>query len=175
MNRIIHLESAPQGITAPATDGESAVVQVSDPTSRRLPNYKSLAYDTKARFNSFWHQISEVVGTDPDSVLEVGVGSGFTSNYLRRMGISITSLDIDPSLDPDMVASVLDLPYPDGTFDTVTCFEVLEHLPFEHFKRALSELYRVARSTVILSLPDSSRVYRVALRIPAIHRFRWLI
>ena len=44
-----------------------------------------------------------------------------------------------------VAGSVVDLPFPDRSFDVVGCFEVLEHLPGDLPRRALSELARVAR------------------------------
>ena len=52
-----------------------------------------------------------------------------------------------------VAGSVVDLPFPDRSFDVVGCFEVLEHLPGDLPRRALSELARVARQAVVLSVP----------------------
>ena len=52
-----------------------------------------------------------------------------------------------------VVGSIVDLPFPDRSFDVVGCFEVLEHLPGDLPRRALSELARVARRAVVLSVP----------------------
>jgi len=73
--------------------------------------YYSVAYDTKERIISFWHQISEVLRLNPIDVLEIGCGNKFTSEYLRKQGIKITTVDVDESLEPDVCASVMDLPF----------------------------------------------------------------
>lgn len=44
------------------------------------------------------------------------------------------------------------LPFADACFDTVSCFETLEHLPDPG--RGLEEIRRVAHSSVILSVPN---------------------
>lgn len=49
---------------------------------------------------------------------------------------------------PDVVASALDLPFDDESFDTVTSTEVLEHVPEP--LRALKEMHRVLRQDGIL-------------------------
>ncbi|MCK5766961.1 MAG: methyltransferase domain-containing protein, partial [Candidatus Atribacteria bacterium] len=70
------------------------------------------------------------------------------------------ALDFDPNLNPDRVGSVLNIPFEDNFFEVVACYEVLEHLPFENFNKAISEIFRVSKSWAILSLPDVSRAYR---------------
>jgi SAM-dependent methyltransferase len=129
-------------------------------------HYVEESYDKKCRFVSYWHQIDEVRKTNPVSVLEIGVGNGLVRDYLKRLGMNVTTLDIDQRLHPDLIGSVLEIPVPDDTFDTVTCFQVLEHLPFEDFVSAARELVRVSRKHVLLSLPDVHRVFTVHGRVP---------
>ena len=128
--------------------------------------YANLGYDTKRRFASYWHQLDEIFKTDPKTVVEVGVGSGFTSTYLQRKGIQYTGIAIDARLNPTITASVLDIPLEDNLFDVAACFEVLEHLPFEDFTPALRELARISRGPVIISVPDATRACRIQLRLP---------
>lgn len=138
-------------------------------------HYFNKSYDTKERFISYWHQVNEIVSLEPDSVLEIGIGSGFVSKYLRERGINITTLDFDPSLNPNKVGSVLDIPFEDNFFEVVACYEVLEHLPFENFNKALAEIYRVSKSYAVLSLPDMNRVYHVYVHIPKVGVLKKLI
>lgn len=114
-------------------------------------------------------------GWNADSVLEIGIGSGFVSKYLKEKGVNITTLNFDPSLNPDRVGSVLDIPFEDNSFKVVACYEVLEHLPFENFKKALAAIFRVSKSYAILSLPDVNRVYRVYVHFPKVGVFKKLI
>ena len=82
----------------------------------------------------------------------------------ERRAWSVTTLDFDESLHPDIVASVTDMPLADGSYDVVACFEVLEHIPWELFPRALAEIHRVCRAKAIISLPDRRGYFR--LNIP---------
>jgi ubiquinone/menaquinone biosynthesis C-methylase UbiE len=50
------------------------------------------------------------------------------------------------------VARVQNLPHADNSFDTVTAFEVLEHI--DDVSAALGELRRVAKHNVILTVPN---------------------
>lgn len=138
-------------------------------------HYFGKSYDSKARFCSYWHQINEIISLYPDSVLEVGIGNGFVSNYLKRRQINVVTIDIAKRLNPDVIGSVLCLPFADNSFEVVACFEVLEHLPYEDFSLALSELNRVSSSHVVLSLPDLSSVYRIYIHIPKLRELRFLI
>ena len=138
-------------------------------------HYYRPGYDTKGRFGSYWHQINELAGTKAASMLEVGKGNGFISHYLRARGFNIQTLDIDPALQPTAVGSVLDIPFRDGAFEAVACYEVLEHLPFQYFSQGLAELCRVSSRMVLMSLPDNSRVYKVSARLPGIKEFKRLI
>ena len=140
------------------------------------PNhYFNKSYDTKERFISYWHQINEIIKLNPKTVLEIGIGNGFVSKYLKERKVNILTIDIDKRLNPDVVGSVLNMPFSEELFDIVACYEVLEHLPFENFSKALFEIFRVSKSYAILSLPDASRVYRVYLQIPKIGIFKRLI
>lgn len=95
-------------------------------------------------------------------VLEVGCGEG---NQLRRLrealpDATVIGLDVPDAtlaghwseLDSSTTAgSAYALPFPDDMFDVVCALEVLEHL--EEPDVALAELARVARGTVIVSVP----------------------
>ena len=46
-------------------------------------DYSSRAYNTKERVCSFWHQVDETFELGASTVLEVGPGAGFVTNWLR--------------------------------------------------------------------------------------------
>lgn len=54
-------------------------------------------------------------------------------------------VDSDPAVDPDVVADVRDLPYPDGSVEEVFAGHVLEHLDWDEGQAALAEWRRVLR------------------------------
>jgi SAM-dependent methyltransferase len=98
------------------------------------------------------------------SVLEVGCGEGFSSEVLRQVVQNGRFFALDVSIGALQVArdrvagiewvggSAQDLPFADGSFDTVVCLEVLEHL--DDPARALAELARLARASLVLSVPN---------------------
>ncbi|TAK87016.1 MAG: class I SAM-dependent methyltransferase [Aquabacterium sp.] len=135
------------------------------------------SYEQKGRFASYWHQIDEITRLDPRSCLEIGVGTRFVATYLRlrRPQMQLSTLDINPELQPDLVGSVLDIPCEDQAFDVSSCCQVLEHLPFDDFLPALRELKRVTRSKLVLSLPDLRRRYPLLVKIPKLPEVRVLL
>lgn len=137
--------------------------------------YSRTAYESKKWFCSYWHQIDEISSVEPKSVLEIGIGSGFTSRYLREKGVNITTLDIVCSLKPHIVGSVLEIPFADEVFDVVSCYEVLEHLPYSDFMQALREIHRVSQKRVALSLPDVTTIYRLIIELPRFKPIKTMI
>ncbi len=124
------------------------------------------SYVSKYRYNSYWHQLDETLKSRPKTVLEIGVGSSVTSSYLKHLGIDVITLDLEFELKPTICASVIDLPIASKSIDTVVCCQVLEHLPFDLFEKCLTELYRVCKNTLVLSLPDKTPGISIILRIP---------
>lgn len=111
-------------------------------------------YDTLNRFIGYYHQTNSVVNLkDIKSVLEVGIGNKTVYSYLKNFGYNVTSCDFDKSLKPDVINDVRNLSFKDNKFDAVVCFEVLEHLPLKDLPKALSELHRVSKKYVIISVP----------------------
>jgi len=135
--------------------------------------YYGPGYINPARFASYSRQISEILKLEPQSVLEIGIGNGIVSYMLKKAGLDVTTLDFDESLEPDIVASVTDMPLPDNAFDVVACYEVLEHLPFEMFQPALKQIHRVTKRYAVISLPDCGRFYKIEFCLPKIGRRRF--
>lgn len=131
-------------------------------------HYLEKSYDTKERFCSYWHQIDEIVSLEKGKVLYIGIGNGFVPKYLKDRMVEIVVLDHDENLRPDIVASVLNIPFGNDHFSVVACCQVLEHLPYEDFSRALSEIHRITQDYAIISLPDVTTVYRIDLELPRI-------
>jgi ubiquinone/menaquinone biosynthesis C-methylase UbiE len=100
-----------------------------------------------------------------ESLLDVGGGEGYKAALIRRIyGVDVKSCDI--SLEAckraekifqisSNTADIHHLPYPDNSFDIVLCSETLEHVT--DWKKALDELIRVSKKSVILTLPKQSR------------------
>lgn len=131
-------------------------------------------YDNHDRWISYWQQIENVLSLQPKKVLEIGIGNKTVANYLREYGIEVTTLDIDGSLKPDVVASVEKIPLADNSFDVVLAAEILEHLPFEKFVQALSEIKRVTQQHAVVSLPHWGWTFYLVLKMPLIRKIQMM-
>jgi len=96
------------------------------------------------------------------SLLDVSTGRGETLDMAEKLGFSrVSGTEVVPDLVGGRVvfAYAHELPFDDGSFDWVTCFDVLEHLTEPDIKPALSEMWRVARLGVIVSASERSSVF----------------
>lgn len=99
-------------------------------------------------------------------LLDYGCGQGAYVNYFNSEGIKCIGVDLFEYPSWETISSKLgvgkdsiflrirdaELPFNDNEFDVVFSFEVLEHCPDP--EKTLRELKRVAKSSIILSVPD---------------------
>ncbi|OHB63956.1 MAG: hypothetical protein A2Y77_10130 [Planctomycetes bacterium RBG_13_62_9] len=120
-----------------------------------------LALDT---FMTIWSaQLSQTSGA-AISVLEVACGSANDYRFLPRCGLApflnYTGIDIAarnianakrhyPNVD-FRVQSILTTAFPDASYDSLYCHDLIEHLSLAAVERALEEMFRIARNDVIL-------------------------
>ena len=106
------------------------------------------------------------------SVLDVGGGHGQLAVPLCQDGWRVTVLGSDDScrhrvqavVDAGacrfVVGNVLNLPFPDNSFDVVLCFRLLTHC--ERWPELVRELCRVARQCVIVDYPTGQSLNAIA-------------
>jgi SAM-dependent methyltransferase len=104
---------------------------------------------------------------DVARTLDVGCATGFVVEALRELAIDAEGVDVSrwavqhPALGARGhigYGDLLDrLPFPDDSFDLVSAFETLEHLPPGSVPRALAELHRVTRGYVVATIPSFGR------------------
>jgi SAM-dependent methyltransferase len=111
-------------------------------------------------------------------VLDAGCGSGRTMEDLRDYG-QVSGIELDPGAaevarsrgcgEVD-VGSLEALPWADGTFDLITCLDVIEHIPDEHL--ALAGLRRVCKpgGWLLLTVPAYQALW--SLHDEANHHYR---
>lgn len=112
-------------------------------------------YISRQRILTYWYQIKEVLDLHPERMLEIGVGTGLVTAFLRAQGVEVRTLDLNPELNPDHHGSVAELEavFTGGDFPLILCARVLHHLPFEDFGRAVDQLAHVTSRDLVLTLP----------------------
>ena len=113
-------------------------------------HYFESSYDSKERFVSYWNQTSELIKLRCNKYLEIGIGNSLVSDYLKKRNYCITTMEFDPTLNPNVIGSIEKLPFANESFDAVACFEVLEHFPYEQTHPILKEIYRVTKKICCL-------------------------
>jgi len=105
-----------------------------------------------------------------DSVLDVGFGLGYGLRIMSAKAGRLTGIEVDrralaqarknlhiPGLVELSHYDGYSIPYPDNSFDVVTCIDVLEHVP--DYRRFLKDLCRVAKRSVVISTPNRRPEY----------------
>lgn len=95
----------------------------------------------------------------PVATLDVGCAKGYLVKSLCDLGIDASGIDpseyavsqvppeISDKIQPGMAQSI---PFDNDTFDVVTCFDVMEHIPVQQVPKVLKELLRVSKQWVVL-------------------------
>jgi SAM-dependent methyltransferase len=95
---------------------------------------------------------SDLIPKDTKSVLDVGCRDAILKQYLPKT-LSYTGADIFPGPGVDYICNLeKGLPFEDGTYDTVTALDVLEHT--DDIWHSFEELVRVARKHVVIVFPN---------------------
>ena len=97
------------------------------------------------------------------SVLDVGCGAGYTLpafllHNKRVQGIEVCDYLLRTTLRTYVVASLVkkgriqEIPHPESSFDLVYCTEVMEHIPECDIHQSISELVRVSKKYILLTI-----------------------
>jgi len=112
-----------------------------------------------------------------ETMIEIGVGSGFTANYCRSKGFRVKTLDIDSEKTPDILANVVEYEFKEK-YDYLMAFEILEHIPFTEFQKIIEKIPSFVNKYAFISLPrNERRLIDVQVRFPIIKkiRFGWTV
>ncbi len=122
------------------------------------------AYMSDERWSSYFRQIDEVREIEKAekkdlNVLVIGVGDGLIPQLIKFFcHCRVITFDYDRELQPDIVGDIFDLSkYVTKCFDVILCCQVLEHIPYIEFQKALEEIWTCLEDggKCIISLPDS--------------------
>jgi SAM-dependent methyltransferase len=141
------------------------------PTGNSYDKYASKNPIEQRLMGGFFNCLDALLpATAPTSILEVGLGEGEVSERIGRrypdarlVGIDLPDKELAAAWQmkglAGAFADIARLPFPDDAFDLVLAIEVLEHVPDP--AGALSELARVARGSLVLSVPREP-IWRIA-------------
>lgn len=100
-----------------------------------------------------------LIPADVRTILDVGCGNGAFLNSLpdkyQTIGLDSSREALKHVRTKAIHGDIASLPFESASFDLVTCLEVLEHLPLTIFERALSEIERVSRKYILISVPNN--------------------
>ena len=123
-------------------------------TTRKYSSNWIHKLETREHWLSYWHQIKLMEGhvKQKDSLVEIGIGSGFTSNYLRSKKIDVLTIDIDKEKSPDIVSDVSSFK-PDKNYDHFCAFEVFEHMDFDEMESIIDNVKEKINKNIFISVP----------------------
>lgn len=117
--------------------------------------------------------ITKMIPVDVDTMLDVGCGNGAITNILAE-SIDITAVDRSKEAlkfvkSKKIEASADAIPLPNKSFDLVFSSELLEHLEDETLKTTVSELKRLTKNYLLLSVPNDENPDKLSIRCPKCH------
>ncbi len=150
--------------------------------NKQAQKIKHLPYELDERdrscfYENYWKRVGLELLTkhlppaSDRTVLDYGCGRGETLQIFGAAGFQAVGVDVDPEcvrLAARFGKSlVLNPEDPVGqfgkkSFDVVTCFHVLEHVDCP--KKTLSELGQIARSYLVLAVPNLRNLHRIFRR-----------
>jgi len=108
-------------------------------------------------------EIIKSIPSDVKSVLDVGCGNGELVNtiindypyrFKRVGGLDISCEALKYVKSEKYLGDVTQLPFNTLSFDLVISSEVLEHLPYHDLKKGISEIQRVSKKYIIITVPN---------------------
>lgn len=118
----------------------------------------------------------DLVSKDTTTLVDVGCGNGIFALMLQKKRPEIDSTSVDRSetalkyvKTKSKVGDITSLPFEDKSFDCVTCFQVLEHIPYPVYETVLNELSRIAKKSIIVSVPYQEKTEQDITQCPACH------
>jgi len=133
-----------------------------------------LDLEDEIHFNYYWHQLSLIYHhcNRDEEILEIGVGTNFLSDILRRRKFKISTLDIDAQKKPDYCANALEFDYDLSGFKTLIAFEIFEHIPYETFQKVINKVSTSTIKTIIFSVPWAQYSFTpIKIKLPRVPVF----
>lgn len=127
-----------------------------------IKNFENKRWSAGDQAFVFRHAETIEMVEEGQKVLDIACGDGLLMSALKKKGALVSGVDIseeavrkckEKGLDVSVVDIAMEkLPFQDGTFDTVTMLDVLEHLYVPEV--LLREAIRVSKKNIIISVPN---------------------
>ena len=109
--------------------------------------------DSIERHRFFWLYLqrrTDLLTNPPKKALHIAPEQSLERKLRPLFGDGYLTADLlEPNV--DMKMDIMDIPFPDGTFDFIYCSHVLEHVPDD--RKAMREFYRLLTPNGIAVLP----------------------
>lgn len=117
--------------------------------------------------------LAKLIPDDVKSLVDVGCGGGIFVNHLnssnifnRIVGIDRSSTALKYVNTEKIKADINSIPFSNGEFDIVTCLEVIEHIPYFNYNKALEELCRISNKYILISVPYNQNLLASLIKCP---------
>lgn len=112
----------------------------------------------------------EIIPDDTETILDVGCGNGAITNILSKrynvVGFDRSKEALKHVNTKTVQGSCDNLPFEDNAFDMVLCSEVLEHLPTDILNKTVSEIKRVSKKYILISVPYKEQLQLYFIKCP---------
>src|SRR3989338_5978580 len=127
---------------------------------KNFENLYELEKNKPSGVGSFvWENLK--IPDDVKNILDVGCWSGEFLNSLpdtyEKTGVDIVKEALKNVKCKAISCSMEELPFPSGSFDLVTCFEVLEHLASDIYLKSVREIERVSKKYIAVCVPNNQQ------------------
>jgi SAM-dependent methyltransferase len=115
-------------------------------------------------------KVIELIPDDVKTILDVGCGNGLITNVLGQRydvtGIDRSEYALSMVKTKKLKASADKIPLPDKAFDMVFSSELLEHLNDDIFNGAVSEIKRLSKKYIFITVPNDENPDKLLIKCP---------
>jgi SAM-dependent methyltransferase len=124
--------------------------------------WQPAAYNTPERIERITKTI-ESIPVATKTILDIGCGNGafinklayeFPDRFERIVGLDSSSEALTYVETEKVNGKINSIPFGPKSFDLVSCLEVLEHLPHKDFYEGISEIQRLSRKYILITVPN---------------------
>ncbi len=147
--------------------------------SKIIGNYNIFEHKRGINSRTMSENINGWDNLKPTRYLDVGCFQGdITISVGNHFGLKkdqIHGIDINKYIDTtDFVYTVYNgvcIPYVDNSFDLITCFMVMHHVPPENLVRLLKEVYRVLKPRGLFIIKEHDATGRDSMLLDVLHEY----